>query len=81
MGSVKAVHFKRRKMARLEDLRPNFIDLSASEKRVLFLEYVERRQRDLDTVVTKVVKGKQERGKKVSVTSDQMEALQKLGLI
>lgn len=68
-------------MARLEDLRPNFMSLSANARRILFLKYVEERQRDLDTVIVKAVKEKREKDKKVAVTTSQLEGLRKLGLV
>ena len=70
---------------RFQDLYPNFLDMSESDRVEFFLGYYNRRAIDLtETVVAKVTtqktRGSGRTDKKLTVTKDQLALLKQLGL-
>lgn len=70
---------------RLEQLRPNFLEVSDEERLALFTTYYARRTKDLEQSVVKI-KGKKAKGKKrserkIPVSPEQLDLLRKLGLV
>ena len=69
---------------RLEQLRPNFVLMNHEEQLVFLNEYRERRHKDLieTTVIKTSTTGKKKTTeRKVAVSPEAFELLQKLGLV
>ena len=68
---------------KLTDTKPNFNDLDEVEQQQMFEAYLSKRVKDLTiSVVTPRTKGKKRKaGKAVTLTNEQYELLQRLGLV
>jgi len=69
---------------RFEDLYPNFLQLTDSDRAFFFEGYYQRRARDLAEIEVKVTtqkeRSKGRTDKKISVTKEQLQLLRQLGL-
>jgi len=69
---------------RFEDLYPNFLQITDSDRAFFFEAYYQRRSRDLAEIEVKVTtqkeRGKGRTDKKISVTKEQLQLLRQLGL-
>lgn len=68
---------------KLEQLKPNFGLMAQEEQRVFFVQYIEKRTIDLaePATVKKQKKSGSAKGKSLTVTTEALETLKKLGLV
>lgn len=70
---------------KLEDLRPNFLEVSEEERCALFDSYCAQRIKDLESTVVEIpkkrAKGKKRSERKIPVSPEQLDLLRKLGLV
>lgn len=67
---------------KLEKLGPNFSLMNQEEQRTFFIQYTEKRALDLAEIVTiKKKKSGSTKGRSLTVTTEALEILKKLGLV